>query len=396
MARPKKPKYEYVESLKQYRKRIKDMDGKYIAIYAKTPAELTRKIQEAEQAIARGLIDRQDPCVCDYAEKWLSLYTVDMAAKNKEIYTSAVRLHINPQIGHIRMSAVRPDDAKLVMNALVGKSASLQSKVLNTMRSMFENAVDNGLIEKNPCAKLKNNGYKTKEKVALTATQKQTLIDAVNGTNAYTFVLLGLYTGMRREEILGLKWDCVVLTGKAPHVIVKRAVRWDHNRPVVSEELKSEAAARTIPIPKELVAHLKQIQQPEGHVVGGDPLTQTQFKNLWRLVNNRKIGAKTYAVPYSDTKEKVTFMRELGAKSRGGNFHYTIDFDVTPHILRHTYITDLILSGANIKAVQYLAGHADVSVTLDIYSHLVEKSPEKLASAVTSAFEVKHEVKPEA
>ena len=88
-------------------------------------------------------------------------------------------------------------------------------------------------------------------------------------------------------------------------------------------------------------------------------------------------------------------MREKGAKSRGGNFYYTIDFPVTPHILRHTYITNLILAGANLKKVQYLAGHADIKVTLDIYTHLVDQHPNNFVDEVNKAFEVKSKVKTE-
>lgn len=93
------------------------------------------------------------------------------------------------------------------------------------------------------------------------------------------------------------------------------------------------------------------------------------------------------------TKERSTFIREKGAKSRGGNFFYTIDFPVSPHILRHTYITNLILSGADLKTVQYLAGHANIKITLDIYTHLVDRSPDKLITEINKAFEVKNEVK---
>jgi len=396
MPRPKKPTYEYVEKLQRYRKRIKDADGKYVSLYAKTPDELTDKIREVEEAIARKQEDLLHPFVADYAEQWLRLHTADMSQANSTLYHSMIRNHVVPVIGHLRLSAVKPDDAKTVMVRLASSSASLQSKVLNTMRKMFDNAVDNDLLQKNPCAKLKNNGYRSKQKTALTADQQQTLREAVAGTRAEPFVLLGLYTGMRREEILGLQWDCVKLNAKAPHVIVNRALRWEHNRPVVDEILKSDAARRTIPIPAALTEYLSRIQKPSGHVVGGDPLTQTQFKNLWKLVTNRMVGEKTYSVPYSPTKEKATFIREPGAKSRGGNFCYTIDFEVTPHLLRHTYITELIMAGCDVKTVQYLAGHADVKVTLDIYTHLRDKSPDRLMSAVNMAFGIKNEVNSEA
>lgn len=66
---------------------------------------------------------------------------------------------------------------------------------------------------------------------------------------------------------------------------------------------------------------------------------------------------------------------------------------MTPHILRHTYITNLILSGANLKKVQYLAGHADIKVTLDIYTHLVDQHPNNFVDEVNKAFEVKSKVK---
>lgn len=217
MARPKKPKYEYVERLKLYRKRIKDADGKYVAIYGKTPDELTEKLQAAIAVIEEGQTQKENPLVKDYAAGWLQLVTADMKPKNREIYNGAIHLHVLPIIGDKRMREVQPDDAKLVMVALSDKSASLQSKVLNTMRKMFENAVDNDLIPKNPCAKLKSGGYKAKEKTALTEDQAQTLLQAVKGTRAEPFVMLGLYTGMRREEILGLQWDCVKLEKNAAY-----------------------------------------------------------------------------------------------------------------------------------------------------------------------------------
>lgn len=393
MARPKKPKYEFVERLGLYRKRIKDADGKYVAIYGKTPDELTEKVAEAQRAIEQGEADRANPFVKDYAAGWLKLATADMRSKNKELYTSSINLHALPVIGNKRMEEVQPDDVRLVMIALADKSASLQSKVLNTMRKMFENAVDNGLIPRNPCAKLKAGGYKSKEKTALSAEQAQVLLDAVSGTRAEPFIMLGLYTGMRREEILGLCWDCVHLDKKTPFVEVKRALRWENSRPVVSEVLKSNAARRSIPIPARLAEYLTELRQPEGHVVGGEALSQTQFKNLWRIVENRMVGEKTYVAPHSPGRERVTFIREKGAKSRGGNFRYTIDFPVSPHILRHTYITNLILSGADLKTVQYLAGHANIKITLDIYTHLTDRSPEKLMEQVSKAFEVNFEVK---
>ena len=65
---------------------------------------------------------------------------------------------------------------------------------------------------------------------------------------------------------------------------------------------------------------------------------------------------------------------------------YTLDFQVTPHQLRHTYITNLIYSGADPKTVQYLAGHKHSKITMDIYAKVKYNKPKELSSVVNKAF----------
>ena len=64
---------------------------------------------------------------------------------------------------------------------------------------------------------------------------------------------------------------------------------------------------------------------------------------------------------------------------------YCLDFDVTPHLLRHTYITNLIHAGVDPKTVQYLAGHENSKVTMDIYAKVKYNKPEQLSSVVNEA-----------
>ncbi|MEG2234796.1 MAG: tyrosine-type recombinase/integrase, partial [Oscillospiraceae bacterium] len=85
-------------------------------------------------------------------------------------------------------------------------------------------------------------------------------------------------------------------------------------------------------------------------------------------------------------KEVRTISPQKGEKAKCRKHCYTIDFDVTPHILRHTYITNLLLAGVDIKTVQYLAGHEKAKVTLDIYAHLTYNQPEDLIAKVNMAF----------
>ena len=72
--------------------------GKYVAVYGKTPDELTEKLQAVTAAIEEGQIQKENPLVKDYAANWLRLVTADMKAKNREIYQGAINLHVLPII----------------------------------------------------------------------------------------------------------------------------------------------------------------------------------------------------------------------------------------------------------------------------------------------------------
>lgn len=77
----------------------------------------------------------------------------------------------------------------------------------------------------------------------------------------------------------------------------------------------------------------------------------------------------------------------LGQKAaHNGNVVYSLDFEVTPHQLRHTYITNLIHASVDPKTVQYLAGHENSKTTMDIYAKVKYNKPEELSSVVNAAF----------
>lgn len=401
MARPKKPKYEYVEKLGLYRKRIKDSDGKYVAIYGSSPDELTIKIQEAELQIAKLAYSSQHPTLSQYADKWLEMHRHSVRENTWRDYRYIVEHFIKAPLGHRQLDEITQDDIKLALKVAADKSESVHRKAVMLYKQIMESAVDSGIIAASPCRKIGKGGKAAKKKHALTDEQSAVLIDAVKTarTDIYPFVMIGLYAGMRREEIMGLKWQNVVLDGAAPHISVRTALRWEKNRPQVSDELKSAAARRDIPIPPQLVECLKEHRSgSDSEYVfsgkDGQPKTETQFQHMWRSVTTRMVKPHTYT-KYLDNGEKVkrTITPQKGEKANCRNYCYTIDFDVSPHILRHTYITNLLLAGVDVKTVQYLAGHEHAKITLDIYSHLMYNKPEDIISKINGAFEVKSEVK---
>lgn len=380
---------------KYLKKKIKDERGIYIAVYAKDPEELERKVAERTAEIERRKQLAENPLVWQYAQTWYKLYTPRLSDSRKSDYAIAINRHICPIIGARHMLDVTPGDIADVMLACADLSRSSQDKIVCALKKIFTAGEKAGVVRANPCVDLRAGGKRAAEKEALTRQQMRTLEDAVAGTRIYPFVMIGLYAGLRREEILGLQWDCVHLDGAAPYISVRRALRWVHNQPVVSDELKSAAARRDVPIPPMLVGCLadQQCTATGDYVISssdGQPWSMTAYRNAWRYITRRQTGT----AKRTERGETVLREKKLGETVRNSKVQITIDFDVTPHILRHTYITNLILSGANVKVVQYLAGHSKVETTLNIYTHLIERSPEANLGTVLQAFPAAEKISP--
>ena len=383
------PEFYWDEKRKRYRKRIKDKaTGKWVSVYGKTKDECRSNAKRRAAELAEAARVKEIPFVFEYAAKWFELYTAEVGEKRKDDYRNAINNHICPVIGGLPITDVTPDDIAALMLTLSDRSHSLQQKVVTTLKRIFKSAVKNKLINESPCEDLKAGGKDSPDKVPLTKTQRTRLLDAVKGTRAELFIMIGLYTGLRREEILGLKWDSVYLSDGVSHIAVRRAVKWDgKNAPIVSELLKSNAAYRNIPLPPQLIEPLtlaKNSSNSEFVICNknGGAMSATSFRKMWDAVRVRSVRDVTHMVDGKTVTEHL----KLGDKIPKHNIVISIDFPVTPHQLRHTYITEMILSGANIKTVQYLAGHKSVQLTLDIYTKLMANRPEDTIHAVLGAF----------
>ena len=377
-----------------YRTRIEDADGVRVAIYGRTREELYDKVNEAKDQIDNDTFRRKTPTVKEYAEKWLMLQSAHIRQTTLIDYTSKVKLHVIAPLGHMRMADVTKDDIQLALVPVSKKSTSVYKSVVILYKCIFKAAKDSRVIDENPTGFLtaKGGGVPQTDKIPLTDEQVEILLDAVKGLQTYVFVMLGLYAGLRREEILGLKWDSVYLNKKAPYLTVRRAWHTEGNKPVILDELKTKAAHRDIPLPDRLVECLKgwKAQSKSEYVISnsdGGPLSYTQFKRLWQFIITRSTKERFYYKYENGKRVKHTIKPVLGEKAaHNGKVVYTIDFDVTPHKLRHTYITNLIYANVDPKTVQYLAGHENSKVTMDIYAKVKYNKPTELVSVVNEAF----------
>ena len=389
------PQYGTVElnGIEYYRTRIQDADGKLVALYARTPEELYDKELEALEQIDNATFRRKSPTVAEYCEKWLLMQSVHIRATTLTDYTSKIQRHIIKELGQKRMADVTLDDIQLALVPVSQKSASVYKSVVILYKSIFRAAKESHVIDENPTIYLDSKGgVPQEERQALTDKQAERLLDAIRGLPPYVFVMIGLYAGLRREEILALQWDSVYLDTDTPYLTVRRAWHTEHNRPVILTELKTKAAERNIPLPVCLAECLKAAKaiSTSDYVVAnrdGEPLSYTQFKRLWQYIVTRTVKERSY-YRYEDGKRiKHTVTPVLGEKAaHNGRVVYSLDFEVTPHQLRHTYITNLIHSSVDPKTVQYLAGHENSKITMDIYAKVKYNRPDQLVRAMGGAF----------
>lgn len=329
------------------RKTLQLPNGERKEVYAKTQEELDDKVMEVRILTHSGVDVCSEETFGHFAQMWYDVYKKPyLRDKSQEMVKYILNQHILPVIGGYRLQDITPMQIQAIMSGLVGKSNSLQSKVLINLRSIFKAAQENGLIVRSPVSSmLKPGGKKTQEKTALTPQECEKLIERVRNPRAKTFLLIALNTGMRRGEILALKWDDVDFEKKLIHV--RRNAVLMRGGTKLSDELKTKAGRRDIPLTETLEAHLlaekkrthsQYILAMQNH----QPMTDSSYKSMWRLIE-----------------------RELPEKH------------VTAHILRHTYITRLFEAGLDIKEIQYLAGHSSVDMTLRVYTHYDRASREQ-------------------
>lgn len=381
---PRKAQKKYGRDGQYYRKRITRPDGKTEDVYGRTVTELAEKVIQRKAELAAG-VKPSEMYTFEYCAAFYARRAPHLSPDRQNLYQSQINKVICPVIGGKLLREVTLDDLKDVLATRAHLSHRAQEDTVQILKQIFSAAADADVISKDPSLKLRAGGRPKKPKQALSEAQQARLLAAVRGMKVEPFVMLGLYTGMRRGEICGLRWSCVHLDGSAPYIEVRRACRWpDKIHPEVTEDLKSPAAFRDIPIPPQLVEYLKDMRnalpvQDGRNISGwyvyssgdGQPVSLSTMRRRWETIRARSTVSG----------------RELGERIPKHDVTVTLDFMPTPHVLRHTYVTRLVLSKMDLKRVQYLAGHADPQITLQIYTSLQKADPDALSADIWAAFD---------
>lgn len=325
-------------------------------VYARTQKELEQKLLEIKLAMAKGeFVANKDITVEQWAKIWLETYKKGKEYKTYQMYDITLREHIVKELGHIKLTELKPFHLQWLINDRAEKG--LTKTLVNikmTAKQMFDDAIENELMIKNPAKKLDMPSIPKNERRVLTDDEIRIIKKADLSPKQKAFIYILLYAGIRREEALALSVSDINLKDNV--ITINKSVNFIGNKPVLKNYTKSTAGIREIPILdplkpvlQEYLKTVKGIYLFEPATKGG-LMTETAFRSFWKTIWNR-----------------------LNQAAGGNSKVIAFAKDVTPHILRHTYATMLYYAGVDIKQAQYLLGHANPETTLKIYTHLDKK-----------------------
>lgn len=288
-----------------------------------------------------------------YVDNWLTTYKAPkLKPTTLNGYRSILNKHLYPVFGKHRMSDISTSDVQTWLNKNSELAYKTLKEVINLMSMIFEDAIEDNLASKNPTKsrKLVIPSSKKTEREALTIDQfkRVNMNLSVLALEERRLMALLMYTGMRRGEVLGLMWEDIDAEKNEIHV--RRNVTYAHNQPHVGTT-KSDAGFRVIPLIP-ILWELLSYSGETGYIFGGEkPFTRMNYNRRWDSI-----------------KKKV----EL--------------YGATAHAFRHTFLTLLSNAGVQPKIIQVIAGHADISVTMNRYTHGQHSEIMNAGAAFTALF----------
>ena len=319
----------------------------------KTQKEVREKMQAAAVEINQGTYTApQKMTVGQWLDVWAADYLGALKPCTVRTYQGAVKNHIAPRLGAVRLSDLRPHMVQEFINALELAPGSVRL-VYQVLHTALEKAVDLNYIPRNPSARCELPRRDRKEIHPLDDGQMVSLLEAAKGTPLENLITLALFTGLRQSELLGLTWDAVDFDRGAVHVD-KQLARTEHRAGGLFASPKS-GKGRVVMAAASAMAALKRQRRRQSEMqLRAGPLWDNPHKLIFTTAQGGPLDQRT--VDYQ-------FQRIVAAAGlEGVRFHDT----------RHTYAVNAIRAGDDIKTVQENLGHASASFTLDVYGHISE------------------------
>lgn len=359
------------------------IDGERISITAHTLNDLRKKKNEILCRLDKGgkiNSSKAKMTLNAYFDYWLETFAKSgRKATTCTNYKSYYSTYIKNTIGKKQIAKITKADCQRIINEMIedGKKHSTMANLKSCLNIVFECAIDDDVIVKNPAKNIQIPQTESKKRSAIEERHIKLFMDYVKNSEQYSysypaFVIL-FNLGVRVGEMAALTWDDVDFKNNIISInkTVNRYRKADYGFTMGISSTKSKTSVRDIPmnsVVKSTLLKLKMKNHPSqakmpyvddsGHMRGeirGFLFTNT-VGNVWsepcflRLINR---------IVEQYNKEA----KEKGAEQIEG---------FCPHMARHTYTSLAYSAGADVKIVSQILGHASTSVTMDIYAHLTE------------------------
>lgn len=375
-------------------------DGRYRcvyqgrAFYGATQAEAYRKRDEYRRMVEAGLRrEANGLTVYDYAMRWVSVYKSHLSdgAYNQHVRILNRFCEFN-NYGTLRMADITTHDIQLFYNAASNMSYSYICDMRDTIRGLFKFATADRVTLSDPTVKARvPKGTKGTHR-AITALERN-LIERTQH-RLRPAVMIMLYAGLRRGEVLDINIDRDIDFINRT-ITVNSAITFDNQGRPQRSAPKTEAGVRTIPLPQKLVDELTGLHGQLLTCEDGSLMTGSSWRRAWNSYV-LALGITHNGYPrrwHGRTKEhkaRIAKYNELVAAGRLIEAEQVKlppweEIDIRPHDLRHTYCTMLYDGGIDVKTAQKWMGHADPSVTMEIYTHLTEEREKVSVEALENA-----------
>ncbi len=341
---------------------------------------LREKIKQIQKDLNSNITpDGGNFTVLELVEKYISQKT-GVRHNTRANYNFVVNVIKKEAFGQKRIDKIKVSDAKewlIKMQQIDGRGYSSIHTIRGVVRPAFQMAVDDDLLVKNPFGFQLNtvvvNDSVTRE--AITRKQERDFLEFVKNDKHFCKYYDGIYilfkTGLRISEFVGLTKKN--LDFENSRIIVDHQLQRTRDMKYIIEDTKTESGERMVPMTPEVKEAFQRIlanrQNPKI-----EPMVDGYSGFLFLDKNGRPMVALHWEKYFQHIREKY-------------NKIYRVQMPkVTPHVCRHTFCSNMAKSGMNPKTLQYIMGHSDISVTLNVYTHLnYDDAEEEMQKVVESS-----------
>jgi integrase len=362
----------YREDRKRWIAQIKLDGGKFMTRSAQTQKAASEKLKKMQRELEQGLlVPRSQQTVKQFLEHWLEDVhkPPNVRINTYRIYRQYLDRHILPALGHVRLQQLSPEHIQELYARKVeeGYAAETVRGIHRMLHKALHDAVKWNRVASNVCDKVTQPRQVTYEIHPLTKEQAKALLEAAKGSNLEAILTLAVATGMRRGELLGLRWHDINFAEGS--LVVRHTMDRAGKYGIIENDPKTEKSKRKIILPRFVLDTLMQ------HKV--DQAKMREKAGLaWQerdIVFSNELGG--FTEPTHLNRRFKNLLKKEGLP--------VIRF----HDLRHSAAT--ILLGMNVpgKVVQELLGHSTISTTIDRYSHVLPSMQWEMRDKLDDWFE---------